>query len=133
MLKLVLLEPASDVADRLWDRAGIAVSSRLVYPEARAALAAARRLDRIDDRVLRRAVSDLEVLCDELRMLGLDTELATLAGDLAERYALRGYDAVHLASALSVEDENLVLATWDRDLGRAAVSAGRIVVPSARS
>lgn len=130
MLKLVLLEPASDVADRLWDRAGIAVSSRLAYPEARAALAAARRLDRIDDRALRRAVSDLEVLCDELRILGLDAELATLAGDLAERYALRGYDAVHLASALSVEDENLVLATWDRDLGRAAASAGHIVVPS---
>jgi uncharacterized protein len=125
-----LREEGSDVADEVWDGAELAVSSRLVYPEARAALAAAKRDGRIDSRVLRRSVSDLNDLCEELRIVGLDAELARAAGEAAERYALRGYDAVHLASALSIEDEGLVVATWDDDLAEAGAAAGLIVVPA---
>src|SRR6201999_2901363 len=55
--------------------------------------------------------------------------LARAAGELAERHALRGYDAVHLASALAIEDEGLVVATWDRDLATAALAPHRPVVP----
>jgi predicted nucleic acid-binding protein len=38
--------------------------------------------------------------------------------------ALRGYDAVHLATALELGDEEVVLVTWDRDLTRAAERIG---------
>jgi predicted nucleic acid-binding protein len=62
-----------------------------------------------------------------MRLIGLDWELAVMAGDIAERHALRGYDAVHLATALSIHE--LVLVTWDRDLARAALGSGRSVVP----
>jgi hypothetical protein len=46
------------------------------------------------------------------------------AGDLAERHALRGHDAVHLASALLFRNAEVLLATWDGDLATAAVRAG---------
>jgi len=62
-------------------------------------------------------------------VIGLDTALAQAAGELAERHALRGYDAVHLASAIAIKDSNLVMATWDRDLG-AAAAQHRAVVPA---
>ena len=45
-VKLVVEEEGSDLAAALWDGCDVAVSSRLAYPEVRAALAAAGRADR---------------------------------------------------------------------------------------
>ena len=105
------------------------MSSQLVYPEARAAAAAAYRRRRITSTSLRRAVERIDELCSELDVIGLDPDLAHSAGDLAEAHGLRGYDAVHLATALSVESDSKLLATWDGDLARAAVAAGCRVSP----
>jgi predicted nucleic acid-binding protein len=64
-----------------------------------------------------------------MQLIGVDADLAQTAGDLAARHCLRGYDAVHLATALSVNDPSLVLITWDGDLARGALGAGCVVVP----
>lgn len=53
--------------------------------------------------------------------------IVELAGGLADRYGLRAYDAVHLASALVLEDPELIFTTWDRDLSRAARARGLVV------
>jgi len=37
---------------------------------------------------------------------------------------LRGYDAVHLATALELDDENVAFVTWDSNLRRAAENSG---------
>jgi hypothetical protein len=50
--------------------------------------------------------------------------IITHAADLAERHRLRSLDAVHLASALALGDPEVVLATWDADLGSAARAEG---------
>ena len=42
------------------------------------------------------------------------------AGELAQRHELRGYDAVHLAAAVTVRSADLVVVTGDNDLARAA-------------
>lgn len=63
-------------------------------------------------------------------MIGLDDALARAAGALAEQHALRGYDAVHLASAIAIADPDLVMATWDRDLAAAATAQHHPVVPA---
>lgn len=122
-------EPGSELAAELWDRAESVVSSQLVYPEARAAAAAAHRRRRITSTTLRRAVDRIDELCTEFDVIGLDPDLAHSAGDLAEAHGLRGYDAVHLATALSVESDSMLLATWDGDLAHAAVAAGCSVSP----
>ncbi len=131
MVKLLVEEQGSSLADELWTRAPRRVASRLVYPETRAALAAATRAGRISVASLPDVVEDLTSACAAIRLVGVDWELALLAGDLAERHALHGYDAVHLATALTIDDPDLVVATWDRDLATAAVSAGLAVVPGA--
>jgi predicted nucleic acid-binding protein len=124
-------EPGSDVAVELWGRAERVTSSQLIYPEARAAVAAAQRGGRIDARKLRAAVRTIDELRDELEVIGLDESLARVAGELAERHALRGYDAVHLASATAIDGPDLVVATWDRDLASAAIAENHTVVPAA--
>ncbi len=129
-MKLVVAEDGSDLADEVWAAADLKVASQLVYPEARAALAAALRAGRVDLRGLRRAVADLEALTSSMLLIGVDAALAREAGRLTEEHALRGYDAVHLATALSGADRGLLIITWDRDLAVAALRCGRAVVPA---
>jgi predicted nucleic acid-binding protein len=85
---------------------------------------------RIDTDTLRSAVRAIDDLYAELRVIGIDGALAQFAGELAELHGLRGYDAVHLASAISVEDAGLVTVTWDRDLADAVVACGYAVLPA---
>ncbi len=129
-MKLVVVEDGSDLADEVWAAADLKLASHLVYPEARAALAAAFRARRIDRRGLRRAIADLEAATSSMALVGVDEALAREAGRLAEEHSLRGYDAVHLATALSGETEELLIVTWDRDLAVAALRCGCSVTPA---
>ena len=131
MIKLIVVEDGSDLAAELWDGYP-AASSVLAYPEARAALAAARRAGRLTVRAHDRAVTELGALNAELVIVGVDDALAQRAGELADDGALRGYDAVHLASALALGAGETILVTWDRDLSSAAVGAGLAVAPALR-
>lgn len=123
-MKLVVIEDGSELAAELWGSAYPAASSILAYPEGRAALAAARRLDRLGKEEHREALAVFEQLYGELVTVGVDQELAARAGEHAESLGLRGYDAVHLATALELGDPEVVLVTWDRDLSRAAERVG---------
>jgi uncharacterized protein len=120
LIPLLVEEAGSDIAGRLWDTADRVVSSRLVYAEARAALAQAHRTDRIGAAGLRRAVTDLEGLMGDFDLVEVGAAVVHRAGELAEQLALRGYDAVHLGSAESLADPDLVLVAGDRQLLRAA-------------
>jgi predicted nucleic acid-binding protein len=77
-----------------------------------------------------RAVAELDALTGELVLVGVDEALAQRAGGLADERALRGYDAVHLASALALGPGETILATWDRDLSNAGAGAGLAVAPA---
>jgi predicted nucleic acid-binding protein len=124
IVPIVIEESSSLDASRLWDDADRMVSSRLVFAEARAALAMARRLDRLDDAELRTAVQDFESLYRQLDIVEVTDSLVRDAGSLAEEFALRGYDAVHLASAQLVHDSDMVFAAGDQNLAKAAQAIG---------
>ena len=64
------------------------------------------------------------------RPVELTASVERHAGVLAREHALRGADAVHLASALVIGDPDLVLAVWDRRLHTAALAAGLRVAPA---
>jgi predicted nucleic acid-binding protein len=72
---------------------------------------------------------ELERVWRDLNVVQLDDNLVRLSGDTAERLRLRAGDVIHLSSALVLADPDLVLATWDHDLGRAAREAGLAVAP----
>jgi predicted nucleic acid-binding protein len=74
------------------------------------------------------AKAEFESLHTELLVVGIDDALAHRAGALAERFGLRGYDAVHLACALSLATDT-TLVSWDEDLRTAAANAGCTVAP----
>jgi predicted nucleic acid-binding protein len=112
------------LAAELWAGAHPAASSVFSYPEGRAALAAAPRQGRLGEDEHAQALAAFEELQADLITVGVDSGLARRAGKHAEDLGLRGYDAVHLATALELGDEEVVVVTWDRDLARAAERVG---------
>lgn len=128
-VKLLVEEDGSKTAARLWDEADAVVASRLARPEVGAALAAARRGKRLEPGDERRARRAWEEFWGATRVVELTEHLAEAASALAGRLVLGGADSVHLASALTLAEANLVLVTWDRRLSTAAVEAGVTVAP----
>ena len=127
VVPLLIAESGSARAASLWDGADRVVSVRLLYPEARAALAQAERLGRLTARQLRTAVAELESLFEEIDLVEVDGALARRAGELAEVRQLRGYDAVHLAAADRVHDPDVVVIAGDGALLDAATAEGMTV------
>jgi predicted nucleic acid-binding protein len=64
---------------------------------------------------------------EEMLSIEVDERLAISAGERASHFGLRGADAVHLATALDLADEEVIFVTWDQDLADAAASAGLAV------
>lgn len=130
LVKLLLAEEDGvETAANLWDAAAIAISSRLAYPEARAALAAAHRARRLSAPQLTESAGELARLFGQLVVVEIEARLAEAAGEVAEQFGLRANDAVHLASALAVADSQTVVVTWDGHLANAARRSGLGVSP----
>jgi len=128
-VKLLLAEEGSGQAAELWDGAAAVRMASVGYAEVRAALAAARRSRRLSRGGLATARAKLERRWSEIDVQDLDDLLVRMAGDVAETFALRALDAVHLAAALALDDEELVFASWDERLRTAAQTEGLAVAP----
>lgn len=128
-VKLVVEEAGSDLVADMWDGCDAALSSRLAYPEVRAALAAAGRNHDLDDEDLTAAEDAWAEYWSATRPVELTAEVEQQAGHLARLHALRGGDAVHLASALAIGDPELIVAVWDPRLHAGARAAGLRVAP----
>jgi predicted nucleic acid-binding protein len=102
VLKLVVDEPGSQAALAVWTAAESMASVSLIVVEARAALGAAARARRLTETQRRAAVEELDLLLAALHVVVVTDALVAAAAELAELEHLRGYDAVHLAAALSV-------------------------------
>ncbi len=129
-VKLLVEEDGSDHAERIWNEADSVVASRLALPEVSAALAAAHRASRLDDSSLTAARREWSRFWAATDVIELTDSVATDASRLAGRLVLGGADAVHLASALTLQAAGPVLVTWERRLAVAAASAGVAVTPS---
>jgi uncharacterized protein len=129
-VKLLVEEAGSTLAAALWNGCDAAVSSRLAYPEVRAALAAAGRADRLDAKQQSHAESLWEDFWAATRPVELTEAIAADAGELAARHSLAGADAVHLASLLAVSRTDTVFAVWDERLRAGAQAAGVRLAPA---
>ncbi len=130
LVKLLVEEEGSDLVSQLWDGCDAALSSRLAYPEVCAAVAAAGRNRDLSPRGVASAEREWERYWAAVRPVELTADVQRSAGQLARRHALRGADAVHLASALAIDDPHLVVAVWDQRLHAGATTVGLAAAPS---
>ena len=129
LVKLVIEEPGSDDAAALWDGADAVLSNRVANAEVRAAIAAAQRAGRLTTEQKAGARHLWGRLWPALRVVEVSQDVGQHAGDLAEEHALSGFDAIHLASALLVDADALVVATWDARLAIATTAVGIPTLP----
>ena len=131
LVKLLLRDEDDGASARaLIEAMDVSFTSRIAYPEARAALAAARRAGWFTPRAYPSALRDLDRAVGSFRIVELSPALARAAGEVAERYSLSALDAVHLASALALGGSSTVVVTWDRTLVSAASAAGLGIAPA---
>ncbi|MBI3045460.1 MAG: type II toxin-antitoxin system VapC family toxin [Betaproteobacteria bacterium] len=110
---------------------GTAVLSRA---EVAAALARAVRVKLVTKNAAAAALKIFTADWEHLIRLQLTEALAARAGALAWEHGLRGYDAVHLATALFWHEtlgEPVAVATFDRELWSGARASGLAVWPKA--
>jgi len=129
LVKLLVDEYGSELVAALWDGCDAALSSRLAYPEVRAALAASGRNHDLEADQLTTAEEVWEEYWAATRPVELTATVERHAGQLTSSHSLRGADAVHLASALAIGDPELVFAVWDRRLHAGAQAAHLRVAP----
>lgn len=75
----------------------------------------------------RRALFNFQEEWSSYFRVALSEDLFKVAADACEKHRLRAYDGVHLVAALSLQQrtaDQILVATWDRDLARAALAEG---------
>jgi hypothetical protein len=127
----VLNEPGTEDARGLYRTATWIVSSRLLVPEASAALARARRTGRLARRFSAVASTEMREFLAGVVPIELTATLADVAAAMADAHGLRAYDAVHLATYGTIDAEDSVLVASDGNLLNAAQRLGyTVAVPS---
>lgn len=135
LVKLYVQEPGSEMVRKLVDEASVVATSKVAYPEARAALARGFRDGLLEEKDYRQVVAALQNDWPSYLALEVSDSLAWLAGELAEKHRLRGFDAIHLASALTLKiqvKDRVVAACFDDRLWEALAAVDLEVVPGVK-
>lgn len=131
LVKLYVHEHGSAQVRRVVASERVATSC-IAYAEARAALARLLRERMYGAPKHRALVRDLDRDFTAFLVVDASADLARRAGELAERHALRGFDSIHLASALEI---GRILSAppgflaYDDRLAAAARDEGLAVLP----
>jgi predicted nucleic acid-binding protein len=122
LVKLYVEEDGSSQISALVTSAEIVATSIVAYAEARAAFARRYREKAFSRSSYGRLKSVFNKDWKDYLILNITGDLIQLAGDLAEKHVLRGFDAIHLASALALRgnlSSPIVFSCFDDHLQKA--------------
>jgi len=129
LVKLFLEEAGSEVAREVWNSGVAVATSRISRAELTCALAAAVRSGRDDRERVDANVVDGGFLAEKASFVEADDDVVKSAAILGVRHGLRGLDAIHLASAVTLREFGPTLVSWDERQRRAARAEGLQVYP----
>ena len=132
-VKIYIHEPGADLMRSAAESADILVTSVIAYAEVRSAFARRRRFGDFSPEIHLSIKAKFERDWPEIEAVPIDDRKARRAGEFAELYRLRGFDAVHLASAEYFQRSlgPISFACFDDELSRAATACGMTVLPTA--
>ena len=132
LVKLYAPESESAAVKGFVEAAEVTATSRVAYVETRAAFARKRREHSMNLKDYRTIVQDFDHDWESYFIVDVTEVLVKTAGQLAEKHALRGYDAIHLASAIIVRrqgNQPVNFSCFDARLSRAARREGLNMTP----
>ncbi len=127
LVKLYIQEDGSDIVNNHKDRATIVSTSRIAYAEALSAFVRCRDekvlLKKDYDKCITSFKSDWEMYF----VIEVSEKIVEIAGNLIESHSIRGFDSIHLASAMVLRKEinqSIDFMCWDNRLLEVAKKEG---------
>ena len=127
LVKLYVEEQDSSKVEEWVKSSRVTATSLIAYAEARAAFARRFSEKAFSSREYGRLISFFNEDWDNYLIVRVTKELVRLAGDSTEKHALRGFDAIHLSSAVTLLRElsaPIVFSTSDKKLQKASQLEG---------
>lgn len=127
LIKPYVAEAESEAVRQLFAPPNAVASALVAYTEVRAALARANRAGRFSAGEYAVAKRTFDAGWQSVLRQEVGDSLVRLAGDLAEQHGLRGFDAIHLASAVTLQrvlGEPVFFSAFDDRLVNASVATG---------
>ncbi len=143
LVKIYVAEEGSTIVKENINLVTLVATSKVAYPEARAAFARAKREGILTDESYRKVIDNFNAEWPSYYNLELTDRICYLAGTLAEKHSLRGFDSIHLASAKLLGDllqanskktekrieVDLLAGCWDKTLLEALRAEGLKTFP----
>jgi len=123
LIKRFVAEKGSPLIQTIVTRKGSVATAKIAYAEVYAGLTRKHREGHLSDRLYTLSCRQFESDWQAYIRIDLRDEILLLARDLIQRHPLKGFDAIHLASALSLKSalgEEMTFAAADERLLRAA-------------
>jgi len=134
LVKLYVTESGSEVVRQLVGDSSVVATSVVAYAETRAALARLRREGMLTAAKLKSAKREFDEQWPTYLRLEATDSLCRAAGELVEKYSLRGFDSIHLASFAEVSrragTDDTRFSSFDGRLNQAAEKVKRTLARS---
>lgn len=127
LVKLYVEEQGSGLVREIVQQSETVATSAIAYVEARAAFARRHRERHLSSGDYRRVIQEFNTDWGHYILLEVTDSLIRRAAECAESYALRAYDAIHVASSATLKErlsEQVLFASWDSNLLRAVRREG---------
>ncbi len=127
LIKRFVVEKGSPLVGAIVTRKGPVATAKIAYAEVYAGLTRKRQDGHLSESRYALACRQFERDWKAYVRVDLWDEILLLARDLIQRHPLRGFDAIHLASALSLKGalgEDITFAAADERLFQAAEAEG---------
>ena len=131
LVKRYVTEKGSEKLDEMLAVNSFAATSKLTYAEILSAFTRRYREGEYSKNWLLKIIGNFEAEIEEFSVVDVKDDLLPIVKQLLLRHALRGSDAIHLASAIWLKNalkENITFAASDANLLKAAEKEGLIVI-----
>ena len=132
LIKRYVEENGTEYVDALWEDCWGVATSVVAFAEAMSAFGRKRREGLLSRKEHITTVKKLNDDYEHLSLVRLTNDLNSVMEELFNKHPLRGFDAIHLASALvfaNSKETDLFFACFDHTLNTAAKKEGLKVCP----
>jgi predicted nucleic acid-binding protein len=133
LVKRYFKEPYSDQVIAKWQEATEIVTSSVAYAETLAAIYRKKRESALKDNLVKEIADALRADWNSFIRIQVNDELNEYIDKAINGHPLRGFDAIHLASAMIMNGafpDNVLFACFDKTLTQAAIKEGIKTFPA---
>ena len=123
ILKRYFQESFSEEVESKWNQAKAVVSSAVAYAETMATMSRKKNEADLDGKTIQKTRNAFKTDWNSFTRVEVTNELNQYIDQVLQKHFLRGFDAIHLASALMIHERfplNFFFACFDQRLNQAA-------------